>query len=382
MLGSIFIGLSGMNAFSGGLRQISNNITNINSNGFKAADLAFTDLFGVGARNARTGQGVTLAETRIDFAQGELRQSTRDLDLGIDGTGFLVLLREGQRFFTRGGSFEVAQNGDIVLAGTDYKLAHIGGGHPVALSIEAHRTHAPQATTRLTFADNLSSTTLLHTTPAITVYNAEGASESWQVRFQRETTSPLGEWRVTVLGANGQELASQTLRFIGGIVDPAANTLTIEHGDRNVILDFSRNVTSFSSGDVSSLRIANSDGFGAGELTSLTVDEEGQLVAGYSNEQKHKLGPIALALFDQPQSLEQRDGGLFVLAGRSSLDYLDSTRETVGRVMGRRLEASNVDLSREFGELIMVQRGYQASSQVVSVTNDMIQQLFGIRGQG
>ena len=54
----------------------------------------------------------------------------------------------------------------------------------------------------------------------------------------------------------------------------------------------------------------------------------------------------------------------------------------VGKVQSRRLEASNVDLTLEFSDLILVQRGFQASSQIISVTNDMIQQLFGIRGQG
>jgi flagellar hook protein FlgE len=53
-----------------------------------------------------------------------------------------------------------------------------------------------------------------------------------------------------------------------------------------------------------------------------------------------------------------------------------------GNVVSKRLEASNVDLSAEFGDLILIQRGFQASSQIISVSNDMIQQLFGIRGQG
>ncbi len=51
-------------------------------------------------------------------------------------------------------------------------------------------------------------------------------------------------------------------------------------------------------------------------------------------------------------------------------------------MVSRRLEASNVDLAKQFGDLITIQRGYQASSQIISVANDMIQQLFGIRGQG
>jgi flagellar hook protein FlgE len=51
-------------------------------------------------------------------------------------------------------------------------------------------------------------------------------------------------------------------------------------------------------------------------------------------------------------------------------------------VLSNRLEASNVDLSRQFGELILIQRGYQASSQIVSASNEMIQQLLALRGQG
>ncbi|MBN8501784.1 MAG: hypothetical protein J0M19_11595, partial [Sphingomonadales bacterium] len=66
----------------------------------------------------------------------------------------------------------------------------------------------------------------------------------------------------------------------------------------------------------------------------------------------------------------------------ADVQVLASEDPRVGQVLSRRLEASNVDLSREFGDLILIQRGYQASSQIISASNDMIQQLFGIRGQG
>ena len=102
----------------------------------------------------------------------------------------------------------------------------------------------------------------------------------------------------------------------------------------------------------------------------------------YSNQQNMTLGAGAIASLRDPQGLQQRDGGLFELEHESNEQFLTSKHELVGRVVSKRLEASNVDLSREFGDLILVQRGYQASSQVVSVSNDMIQQLFGIRGQG
>ncbi len=382
MLGSIFIGLSGMKAFSNGLKQISNNITNINSQGFKAADLTFRDLFSnAGAHN---GQGVAVNETRTDFAQGELRTSDRDLDLAVDGRGFLVLTKDDQHYFARTGSFEVNKDGDIVLAGADYKLTILdASGKPSAVSIEALRTNAPKATSTITFADNLSSTATSFNVPSLQISNSEGESETWAVKFERATTAPAGEWTVIVTkDAGATEVGRKTLKFISGIVDPSTNKLEFVSGGRAVTFDFSRNVTSFSSGEVSTLRVSDNDGHGSGEISTIKVNEAGKLEIAYSNEEKVELGAITIASFEDEQRLTQRGGGIFALETEQGVEFLNSAHEKVGRVLSSRLEASNVDLSREFGDLILVQRGFQASSQIVSVSNEMIQQLFGVRGQG
>lgn len=380
MFGSIFTGLSGMNAFSNALRQISNNITNINSNGFKSVDLTFSGLFGTGG----AGEGVALDAPRLDFAHGELRQTTNNLDLAIDGDGFLVLLRDAGQFFTRTGSFEVNKDGDIVLSGTDYKLAVLdASGHPVPVSVSSHRTFPPQQTRRITFADNLSVADTTFTLSDIKVYDASGNLDTWSATFSRDANAPAGEWQVNVKNASGAAIGdAQTLRFINGIADPLTSQLTFsDTSGRSAIFDFSQNVTSFS-GPQSTLRVANSDGFAAGDFSSVSVNTDGQLEITYSNGQKRQIGDVALAAFRDPQALKQESGGLFSAEQNQARDYLSSASQRVGKAVGRELEASNVDLSKEFGDLILVQRGFQASSQVVSVSNDMIQQLFGIRGQG
>lgn len=378
MLGSIFIGLSGMNAFSTGLRQISNNITNINSLGFKASDLTFVNLIGGGG-----GQGVSLEPPRIDFAQGELRQTGRDLDLAIDGDGFLVLLKDAEHVFARTGSFEVKDNGDIVLSGTDYKLTALdASGAPVALSLGERRTSPPQATTNVKFSENLSTSAVDFKISNINVFNADGVAEVWEATFSRGETAAPGEWTVTVKTAGGASVGTDTLKFLGSIVDPAKTKLHFTSGDRSVDFDFSGDVSSFSTGTLSTLHVATSDGYAAGEMTSLKINDDGALELTYSNEQKVVLGNVAIANFRDPQQLEQQSNGLFTYEGRFGREYFTSKSERVGKVVSGRLEASNVDLSRAFGDLILIQRGYQASSQVISVSNDMIQQLFGIRGQG
>jgi len=104
------------------------------------------------------------------------------------------------------------------------------------------------------------------------------------------------------------------------------------------------------------------------------------LVLTYSNQKTAKIGAVALADFQAPQDLRQLDGGLYT-SGSQAARLAVSGSEGVGTIKGKSIEASNVDLSAQFGSLILIQRGFQACSQVLSVTNDMIQQLFSIRGQ-
>lgn len=391
MLGSIYVGLSGLDAYSRGLKQVSNNVTNLNSQGYKASTVSFRDVTGTrgsgGATYASEGgssaHGVSYGETRLSFAQGELRQTDRDLDLSVNGSGFLMLMRGSEVAYTRTGSFEVDRDGYIVLAGTDYRLATLdGAGNPVSLSIDASSSSAPKATSAVTFADNLSSSATTFSVNNIKVLDKTGAEHVWQAQFARDTTV-AGQWTVTVTDSTGRTIGTQTLKFINGVADPTASKLSFTNADADlaVSLDFTR-VTAFSSGDVSTLRAASVDGHKLGTIASVAVNETGAIEIAYTNGQKKALGAIAIADFRDPQSLKQQGGGLFTAGAGAGRQLLTSEDGRAGSVMSRRLEASNVDLSKEFGDLILIQRGFQASSQIISVANDMIQQLFGIRGQG
>jgi flagellar hook protein FlgE len=401
MFGAIYIGLSGLNAYSRGLAQVSNNVTNLNTSGFRGSTVTFQNFYGSGSRGGLSytagsqgsGNGVGLGDTRLDFSPGELRQSDRDLDLAVDGGGFLVLLDGANTLYARTGSFEVDADGFIVLASTDYRLATLdASGRPVSLSIEGSRTSPPEKTTRIKFAENLSASSTTYSISDLTIYDAAGGAHVWNVKFDRDTTTDGNAWKVSVTDDKGTAIndggappiAAQALKFLAdGRIDTNTSVLTFKGANGvTVALDFSQNVTSFSSGTVQSLRSASIDGHGVGTIMTASVNAKGELELGFSNEQRSVLGAVALADFRDPQSLEQRSGGLFAYEGTSGREYLSSEDPRVGRVMSKRIEASNVDLSQQFGDLILIQRGFQASSQIVSVSNDMIQQLFGIRGQG
>lgn len=391
MLGSIYIGLSGLTAYSRGLQTISNNVTNLNTSGFKATAFSFADSFsygGLGSSLSRyvsgqqIGAGVRYGEEFIDYRQGDLRDTGGDLDLAIQGRGMLVLLNGDRTYYARTGQFGIAADGYVSLLGSDYRLGVLdASGQPVAVNIDANKTYPPSKTTKVVFADNLSSTAATATVADIAVYDASGTKHVWKALFTPVGTASPGEWTVKVTDETGATVGEQTLKFIGSVPDPATNTLNFTSGALSVDFDFG-DITSYSSGTSSGLHIGSVDGYGLGTLTSVTINENGQLKLVYSNKQTQILGSVAIADFQDPQALSRLGSGLFEDRSGSNVRLLPSGGEGVGNLAARKIEASNVDLSAQFGELILVQRGFQASSQVVSVANDMIQQLFGIRGQG
>src|SRR3954467_9395810 len=131
MLGSIYIGLSGLNAYSKGLQTISNNVTNLNTPGFKGTTFNFADSFGLGGLGSsfshyiggrQVGAGVRYGTESIDFRQGDLRQTGGDLDLAIQGSGLLVLKNGTHTYYTRTGQFQIDKDGYVALLGSDYRL--------------------------------------------------------------------------------------------------------------------------------------------------------------------------------------------------------------------------------------------------------------------
>lgn len=391
MLGAIYIGLSGMNAFSKGLTTISNNVTNMNSLGFKSTSVRFTDVFSQGglgssyggSNSASRGLGVRYATPLLDFGQGENRNTGNGLDLSIQGQGFLAVSDGDRLYYARTGQFTPTDDGQIALLGTRYRLNVMGAnGRPQRADFSQHRISPPEATTRISFSQNLSSTATEAVISEIAVYDSLGERHSWRLTLEPVGAASPNEWTATVRDESGTEIGQSTLRFIGGIMDPSTARFTVNAAPNgvdplSVEMDFSSGVTSFSSGTTSTLGVDDSDGRAMGRLTTIQVTDEGRLELTYSNGETLDLGEIAIAEFSDLQGLRQLGDGIFDAGGSNVRFSSDSSS-----VLSGMLEASNVNLSEQFGDLILIQRGFQASSQVVSVSNDMIQQLFGIRGQG
>jgi flagellar hook protein FlgE len=281
------------------------------------------------------------------------------------------------------GSFQVNSSGDIVLDGTKWQLATLNSsGQPVAVSTTPYNTYPPAATTTVAFNGNLSSSATTDTISNITVYDANGGAHTWQAALTQSGST--GNWTVAVTDENGNAVGSQTLSFTSGAPTSATSKLTFDDTAENlsVAFDFSSNVTSYSSGTTSTLATGTIDGNASGTQTGVTVDAQGQVSIAYSNNQTKTLGAVAVATFQNPQALVEQTGGMFTAPESAGRTVTSTGDPRVGTVEAGYLEASNVNLSAEFGDLIIIQRGYQASSEIISTANDMLQQLFQIRGQG
>lgn len=123
------------------------------------------------------------------------------------------------------------------------------------------------------------------------------------------------------------------------------------------------------------------DGNKPGTLVGVNIGTDGKITGRYSNGELRLLGQIPVAKFANPAGLEKVGDNLFVATANSG--EFDGIGEEVqsggGKMMGGVLEMSNVDLSAEFTEMITTQRGFQANSRIITVSDDMLQELVNLK---
>jgi flagellar hook protein FlgE len=138
-------------------------------------------------------------------------------------------------------------------------------------------------------------------------------------------------------------------------------------------------ITSLLNNANSQVQLLKQDGLQFGTITATNFDEHGNLEITYSNAEKKKIGRLVLASFDSSGDLSSIGNGLYVTQEGRAAKLSAGMEFGLGRVSGGNLELSNVELTDQFTTLIIVQRGYQACSQMTSVANEMLQQLLAMQ---
>ncbi|MGO4807242.1 flagellar hook protein FlgE [Arthrobacter sp. 2MCAF15] len=385
MLRSLYSGISGLRAHQTMLDVTGNNIANVNTAGFKASSTQFQDTLSQlqagaagpqaesgGTNPAQVGLGVRVAGVTTNFSQGSSQSTGRATDMMISGDGFFVTSKGGQQLFTRAGSFSpdsanqlVSPDGGI-LQGWTAANGVINAGGPVGDITLNPNTMVAAATKTVTLDGNLPSDALVTDAPldrVVKVYDGAGVERSLTVTFAKSVTG----WDVTAKdGATTStiKLAQQP----NGQLTPNGS-LTVS----GITVDLSK-VSGYAT--MSSLAVSGQDGAPVGKLESYTLGNDGSLVGSFSNGIKQVLAKIALAKFTNPGGLEKAGGSSYVATGNSGGVQLGAAGDPgIGTLTGGTLEMSNVDLSQEFTNLIVAQRGFQANARIITTSDEVLQEL-------
>jgi flagellar hook protein FlgE len=396
MLSVIYTSTSGLQGFSRGLDVISSNVANVNTTGYKGTELLFQDIFyGYDVRGQRDGdlygssigRGVAAEVTTMRFNQGEFRDTKSETDVAIDGKGFFVLQSEGEYRYTRSGEFEFNDEGVLVSRATRSVVMGLDEQGALApIRLDSLKTQPAKPTSEIVFVGNLSLGASQHVVNT-SVIDTLGASTALSFTFKNTSTTTPRSWQIDVKNAQGTVIATGgSIRFQGnGSPEADFNTFKFEYTGANgapqeITLKFGEpgsftGATSFSGGTTSDLAVNKQDGFLQGTLLSTTFDNQGRLKATYSNQQSVTGPYLALANVNDLQALMRLDGGLFRAQSGTEVTYGKASTGPFGQILAGRVELSNVELSQQFTDMIVVQRGYQASSQVLTAANEMMQQL-------
>jgi len=415
-------GLSGLNASSKNLEVIGNNVANANTFGAKASRAEFGDMYaaamnGSGANNI--GIGVNLAAVTQQFTQGSITTTESSLDVAINGSGFFQLNDNGTTVYSRNGQFQVNKDGYIVSNGglklMGYKADGTGTiqpGQAVPLQLPTAGID-PAATKEITLEMNLDSraaTTLPATTPQInltdaktynnatslTVYDAKGQDVALTYYFQKAGTD---QWNVYVT-ANGTSLAVDgagdpapvtTMQFptnggnptapVGAVTLDIPATTNAAGAETLAITGVQLNLgsaTQYGAGfGVTDLK---QDGYAPGQLSGLSIEDNGIVMATYSNGQSKPAGQMELANFRNAQGLKPMGGNNWTRSYESGDPILGVPSEgNMGVLQSGALEESNVDLTAELVNMMTAQRTYQANAQTIKTQDQVLQTLVNLR---
>ncbi len=414
MFTSFSTALSALNASATAIDVVGNNLANLNSPGFKASDVIFHDLvtqsigaqFGATQVGFGTGQPLTVRQ----FTQGSVQTTGGLLDAAIQGSGFFVVQdSSGELLYTRAGNFKVDKDGNLLTASGEMvqgwtqvnAAGQVDTNGPIGnILIPLGSLKAPQATTSFTADLNLNAAAAADASSdfsmPITVYDSLGTAHVLNLTFEK---TDVNQWSYQVTMPGGEisggtagtpfpiSGASGTLTFgsDGNLTDPAPGAPIVfdipglSDGAADMHLSWdpytasgASRITQFNQN--SAYSATSQDGWAAAQLTGIGLADGGQVLATYNNGAQVVVGQVALAAIRNPDTL--------VGAGYNNFRITALTAEPAvglpgsggrGLIVGGSIEASTVDIAREFTNLMVYQRGYEANSRVVTTTDTLSQ---------
>ena len=433
-------GLSGLNAASKNLDVIGNNIANSGTFGAKSSRAEFADVYAAALNGAglnQIGIGTSLQAVAQQFTQGNITTTENPMDLAINGGGFFqVSDGVNPARYSRNGQFKVTKDGfianndglklmgypangaGVIQPGTAQPLQLPTGGIPPAVTSTVKMELNLDSRLKVTAPNggvdtglDLKDSTTYNNATSMTVYDAKGQDVAVTFYFQKAATAPDGSdtWNVyatangtpfeTDSGGNAIALDAfgnpttpyTTITFppTGGSpsnptaainMDIPAGTSTRGNATLAIpgiqfdLLGATENGSSFA---VTNL---TQDGYAPGQLTGITVANNGVIQARYSNGQSKPAGQVELASFRNPQGLQAMGGNVWIRTVNSGDAVVGVPGDgNMGALQSGALEESNVDLTAELVNMVTAQRAYQANAQTIKTQDQVLQTIVNLR---
>lgn len=342
---------------------ISNNLANLNTVGYKSNRANFQEQFnqvmnygrnpeiaGVvgngGINPIQFGLGVKLGSITQDMSQGNMQVTNRPLDMAIQGSGFFVYQQNGELLYSRAGNVSRDRDGFLIDTGTGaymqgYNIETDANGNPIKdalgvntltgsrsnLLIPANIQSPPKQTQLVTMTGNLNSTNIegAEKKTSISIFDNVGNTHELKFTFTK-TANPNEYSLVGELNGNAIPLSDDIVLFnsdgtlntplsisilasdlntaLGNNVFDATTPkdITVRLADANQL---SSGLTSYAAAN--SVTFIEQDGYRAGSLIDLSVDQRGQIWGAFTNGKSEKLGQVLLAKFTNNEGLVRRD---------------------------------------------------------------------------
>lgn len=399
----------GLQAHGQAISVVGDNISNANTVGFKGSRIEFANLLEVGS-------GVQVQRVRQDSESGVVEQTGRSLDAAIEGGGYFVVGDTDQQYYSRAGNFSISADGNLVdssgksvlgfkdgsttlseinlfslpTAGTPTANAAVTGNISSQKTVVAGAPANPASFEALADASSFTGT--------MTVFDSLGQSHDIMLAFTKTAaTAGGGSTWVAQAYIDGGEVggtegtpvqlgANATLAFDGsGLITEASQanaviTANPAYGNGATTGAITINLaqmTQFATG--SQLSGITQDGKGAGGVKDFRFDSDGSLYAIRDSGTETLVARLPIATFRNVDGLDRVGANLFTATEAAGTRVLGTAGEgNSGSLEGGALERSTVDLASQFVDLVLYQRGYQASSQTLSAANDLLKSTLGL----
>jgi flagellar hook protein FlgE len=396
------IPLSGLDASDTALATISNNLANLNTTGYKDSTVNFQDLFYnlLGSNGSgdqlQVGSGASVGSINTNFTTGSVQNTGVNTDVAITGNGFFVVQNGSNTYYTRAGDFTQDANGYLVTADGYQVMGYpaVNGvvntsGGLVPIQLPMGMTSPPTATANLSIQANLNAGAAVGDSynTSVTVYDSLGTAQVLNVDFTN--TGSGWSYNATlpssaIAGATGATtVASGILSFDGNGNLTSTTPIAIDVtglADGANPLAFNWNLASSSGSSLitqvagtSSTSATTQDGNTSGSLTGFSVNADGTISGAFTNGSQ-TLGQVALANFANLEGLTKQGSNNYSASISSGSAVVGAPGSTsLGSLTGSALENSNVDMSTEFTNLIIAERGFQANAKSVTTFDQIAQ---------